>query len=501
MEQMDAEKEKAAQLRKLGQLATITGAMTNALVSLADANFSAPTPLILTPEFGRIVHRWKLLPTDPVGMDEKMKKLLDSLGEESSMKKRRGYPQKVPNYESDFGRGFTKKVFDEIVEHARVVIQKEKLTWRCTEEGNVEFSCYVMLYWLRTNLKFKHLGPAFKISRSESHRIVMRYLVILRCALHHVPSDPTSWDKHAPIVMASNAQGKKMRCIGSLDCTTCFRNRRHPGSHLLYRGDHGKHALSVQVLVDWEGRVLDVVVAQGRMNDYALVGMCGVRGVLKENHFAVFADGGYEQEECIITPECAVNKLAIVTEFNEIQASMRSGVECVNSFLKNWDVLANRCRLSPEYHAMAIFVAANLHNLRKKHHPTKALTAGAVQQVLASQKMSDILVNGPRIIRGKTRDGELYDVPETMTRRYHQKMKELEAEALLNKEVVSQEPRGASLSKAAMEAELRAMELEAQKLQARIDAKKKDIAMGDVDDNTIHADLDVGLDNDLFEVG
>jgi hypothetical protein len=57
------------------------------------------------------------------------------------------------------------------------------------------------------------------------------------------------------------------KVVGAIDCTPHFRNRVHPHNHDYYRGDKKGHFLSAQLVCGLEGRIYDIAIFPGRVND------------------------------------------------------------------------------------------------------------------------------------------------------------------------------------------------------------------------------------------
>lgn len=56
-----------------------------------------------------------------------------------------------------------------------------------------------------------------------------------------------------------------------VDCSSHFRKRVHPGQHLFYRGDVGRHQLSAQVITDITGCPIRIDIALGHNNDKGIL--------------------------------------------------------------------------------------------------------------------------------------------------------------------------------------------------------------------------------------
>lgn len=82
----------------------------------------------------------------------------------------------------------------------------------------------------------------------------------LRTASDLVPTELWLTYEFDETFQIKNAFGNMKVYVGAVDCTTCTRQRVRPGASKLFRGDHSTHALTVQLLTDLKGRILDVVV-------------------------------------------------------------------------------------------------------------------------------------------------------------------------------------------------------------------------------------------------
>lgn len=275
----------------------------------------------------------------------------------------------------------------DIVKEVEASFAREKERLRT---GTIRHAVQATIYFLRHNCKLRTLLNAFGGSRTTLYEKVKRVLIHLRSVLDTIIS-VAELDKGIRICGTLN-------CIGNLDCTSSYRNRVNPGQKRLYRGDHRRHALTTQLLVDQFGYVLDVVVAFGHNNDLQVLAYSGLVGVLRARGFCVLVDGGYETLDCTVAPESFMRKRRMFSNWNSQQAAARTVVERVNGNIKNWRIVGEVARIFEDLHAIAIVVACNLHNFRKieKPDPKTAFEWGRDMELLVTRRAG--IVRGHMVV-------------------------------------------------------------------------------------------------------
>ncbi len=81
--------------------------------------------------------------------------------------------------------------------------------------------------------------------------------------------------------------------VGAIDCSPYYRDRIHPFEGDLYRGDHGKHSLTVQLVTALTGELLDVEILLGHNNDSGVFAITGMADFLQLHGIRLAADCGY----------------------------------------------------------------------------------------------------------------------------------------------------------------------------------------------------------------
>jgi hypothetical protein len=127
------------------------------------------------------------------------------------------------------------------------------------------------------------------------------------------------------------------KVIGAIDCSPHFRNRVHPHNHDYYRGDKKGHFLSAQLVCGLSGKIYDVAIFPGRVNDQMAFTLTW-QDLLDREGILLLADGGYYDIH-LITPTTTQDR-----EWNNAQKSYRSVIEHVNSIVSNFRYASTRVR-------------------------------------------------------------------------------------------------------------------------------------------------------------
>ena len=142
--------------------------------------------------------------------------------------------------------------------------------------------------------------------------------------------------------------------VGSIDCSSHFRQRVHPGSCLFYRGDKRGFFLTAELVTTHEGDIIQVSLGPGHMNDQGMLAVW-TEDLLERKKWKLLADLGYRNDKLLVIPN---EKKGI--EWNNRHASTRSVVEQVFSLVKGWKVSSQKFRQSPEIQEMALLAVYQL---------------------------------------------------------------------------------------------------------------------------------------------
>lgn len=289
--------------------------------------------------------------------------------------------------------GILPMMMDEIVRNVEKLLKHEHIQ----ERHHIRHGVFMTLCWMRKNPTFVDLGQMYGMNRGQAYKTVRRFLDYLQVATNAIP-ESHAWRSTA-LKYYKNRYGATVATIGSVDCTGCPRNNRHPNSYLLIRGDREGASLTTQILVDFEDQILEVIVAYGHNGDEPIFVYGGTRDRLIEQNLAILTDLGYEADHLIITPESGTGKSRTESDFNTAQASKRSGVEQVNGLIKGkWKVVAGRCRASPRMQAQAIVIACSLVNRWREALPRELTVHNTGRDDHTME------VDGPECIRGQSRE-------------------------------------------------------------------------------------------------
>lgn len=281
-------------------------------------------------------------------------------------------------------------VFDKVKEVAQVVSPTMNL-------AKLNHIIYTTLFWMRKNATVEDLQREFGLAKGSAYRAICKGIIYLRVATDHLVPKSGQWKsgewrkkkdeksetqpketkdgtckngrKKVPTkLQLVNYYGNVVEAIGNLDGTAMYRRIKHNQACLLFRGDRDRAALTTQILSDWNGMVLEATVAYGHNSDGSILAFSGLREKLEALGLGVLVDSGYEADSLFITPESGVRKSAMSSDYNTAHSSVRSGVEQVNSWIKNWKVVT-ACRASIKLHSTAIIVACCLYNLWRTEFP------------------------------------------------------------------------------------------------------------------------------------
>jgi hypothetical protein len=208
------------------------------------------------------------------------------------------------------------------------------------------------LHFLRENLKYKTLSSIYHIDSTTVKNELYFTIPILYCNLRGNISWPNEFVPHL-----------FWHVCGAIDCTPHFRKRVHPGSLEYYRGDYKDYFLSAQLIVSLQGLIWNVHLGLGGNNDMGMLKHSKVDTLLENWKIYLLADRGYVGSN-LITPRDMADE-----NMNQIHKRLRSIVEKVFGFIKNWEVAAGRFRLSPEAQRISLMIIYQLAALIMKEFP------------------------------------------------------------------------------------------------------------------------------------
>lgn len=280
--------------------------------------------------------------------------------------------------------------------------------------SHLHFKILLTLYWLRNNPTLVKLGMTFGVAKNYAWKTLRRMLAYFRVALDDLIPKSHQWRDVVCSKEIMNHLGQKVTAIGSLDGTAMYRRENRLGKTLLWRGDRDRPALTTQILSDFEDKVVDVVVTYGHNSDGGIAGFSGMKEKLEQHGLAVLVDSGYDASEYFVTPESGSHKTTMKTTYNDAHGHVRSGVERVNSWIKNWRVVSN-CRVSIAMQSTSIIIACALYNLLRTYTPLN--WTPWVNEALVSA----LLDVGPMVVRDVPRKDA---IAAKMLKQYYEKKME-----------------------------------------------------------------------------
>lgn len=163
----------------------------------------------------------------------------------------------------------------------------------------------------------------------------------------------TSWDS-LPSVGHIN---------GAIDCTVHKRNRVFGVSELFYRNDKKSHFISGQLVVSLEGKILEVSLARGHVNDQGFYNITGTSAFLQKKAVALLADGGYRDKHALVTPDMNNNFMSYIQSF------LRLTVEHINSETKSFNFANDKVRCGPEMQMLGLMAIYKIVALKLELFP------------------------------------------------------------------------------------------------------------------------------------
>jgi len=144
---------------------------------------------------------------------------------------------------------------------------------------------------------------------------------------------------------------------GSVDCTSHFRWRVHPGQSNYYRGDKHAHFLTAQVVSNHLGDYQDVTLGLGHNNDQGMFRLTGLDQYIEDNNLNLLADGGYRHHR-LVTPRDVPHALEAA------QKDERSQVETSIGVAKGFAFASDVVRHSPEVQEVGTMIVYELAHIK-----------------------------------------------------------------------------------------------------------------------------------------
>jgi len=161
------------------------------------------------------------------------------------------------------------------------------------------------------------------VSTNTASRVISWLLPAFYTRIRYI-----SWPKEFQI---SSFEG----VVGSIDGTCHFRNRIHPRSGDLYRGDKHAHFIGAQVVCGLDGKFFSVMLTLGHNNDSGAIKLTGMSAILKESDIKLLADSGYPLSNInLVTPDKSIS-----VAWNNKQKRLRSMIEKSIGLGKAWALL------------------------------------------------------------------------------------------------------------------------------------------------------------------
>lgn len=228
-------------------------------------------------------------------------------------------------------------------------------------------SFLLTLQFLRRYEEYYALGKAYSVTRNTVQRIIQIVIPALRSCVHF------DWTASDFPDLGPKDQILGEFIWGAIDCSFHKRRRTHPHQAEYYRTDKLSHGLSLQLLCDTKGRILNFQTFLGHNNDMgclmqAKVPLDDANGNelrllewLETLQDAIFlADGGYRYDnvEGLLTATqipAALDGVDRVEWFDRLGAK-RAVVEQVFGRVKNWHSASDVFRHTPIFQATCLTI-------------------------------------------------------------------------------------------------------------------------------------------------
>lgn len=238
----------------------------------------------------------------------------------------------------------------------------------------------LVLYFLKHN-NYLLTARLFSVSKSYVRREIHHGIPRLLSTLHFI-----GWPRELK-------QHKALAIVGAIDCSPYFRDRIHPNSGGLYRGDHGKHALTVQLITSLTGEIYDVVVLLGHNNDSGAYRLTGVDSFLRLHGLKLAADNGYGDIH-LVTP-------SDTNPLNHLLLAARSVVETPFAYTDTFGFASEKVHIkSLPLHGQGLMICFEITAMKCLEFPFRTSIEPLLEKLngvlLQPQRPSDITFQSPR---------------------------------------------------------------------------------------------------------
>ena len=265
--------------------------------------------------------------------------------------------------------------FEFLVETLRPKLQKRHNPLKPAK--TVEHRVAVGLYHFAHGGSFFSTGRALEVAESTAHNMVWAFVD----AILELLSDEISWPSDQEMVQVSKgfeAKRQLPNCQGAIDCTHFDIKTPDGENSRSYIDRHGKHSVTMQAVVDSQGRFLNVHAGwPGSVHDSRIFNLSPLRKAIRDRvilqgpianvqgHPIKLGDAGYALQPWMITPILGHNLDAKSESFNFYQSSTRIIVEQAFGILKGrWRWLAGIMHIADATRLSDVLVVACiLHNL------------------------------------------------------------------------------------------------------------------------------------------
>jgi len=208
------------------------------------------------------------------------------------------------------------------------------------------------IYFLRKG-SYEDTANKFGVESSYVKRDIPHTLPKVTARLNFI-----MWNPHPP-------QHKLLGVVGAIDCSPFYRNRMSFWSGGLYRGDHGEHALTVQLVVSLTGELYDVSILLGHNNDAGAYRITEMDKFLLQYGLTLAADNGYRHSHLLCPDSKQPN--------NSMLLAARSVVETPFAYVRLFRIAKEKCQLKNlVMHAYALLCAFQLVALKCLKRPFRA---------------------------------------------------------------------------------------------------------------------------------
>jgi hypothetical protein len=229
----------------------------------------------------------------------------------------------------------------------------------------------MVLHWLCDHPRWSQLAKKFGVSRSVAYRDARWILPKLYVCVQ----GEIAWPKALPFGWEGVS--------GAIDGTAHPRSRVHPRQADWYRADKGFNMMA-QVIVGLDGKIYETTLLMGHNNDAGAFNLTGVREFIEQHQIRLLADLGYSHY-LLVTPEKYMPQ-----NWKNKQKALRSIVEVVIGFVKNWRVTAEDFFGSSELQSMALMICYQLTAKRLKKSPIRETPTQTFELEIPNNKINPI---------------------------------------------------------------------------------------------------------------